>query len=108
VTVCRLSRQAVADWREIGRFTQMRWGIAQRRKYLAKMEATLRLLAQNPEMGMQREELLPGYRSMRIGRHIAYYRHAPGGIEVIRILHERMDAALHLTGEAAETAEEPE
>jgi toxin ParE1/3/4 len=85
----------------------MRWGIAQRRKYLAQMEDALRTLAANPRMGTPREELLPGYRSMRIGHHVAYYRIVPDGIEVVRMLHERMDAALHLTEGPPGTAEEP-
>ncbi len=99
MTICRLSRRAEADWREIGRFTQARWGVGQRRKYLEAMEAKLRLLASSPQIGTPRDDLLPGYRSMRIGRHVVYYLGGANGIDVVRILHERMDAASQLADE---------
>ena len=60
-----------------------------------------------------RGDILPGMRSYHIGLarsvtegakvkrpvHIIYYRAAePGIIEIVRVLHERMDAALHIGG----------
>ena len=105
MAICRLSRRAVADWQEIGRFTQLQWGVAQRHKYLAAVETKLRQLAANPQLGISRGDLIPGYRSARVGRHIFFYLVGADGIDVIRILHERMDAEMHIAGGEAQPAE---
>jgi toxin ParE1/3/4 len=49
-----------------------------------------------PEIGRRREELLPGCRIRPVKYHVIYYRIANDVIEIIRILHERKDPALHI------------
>jgi len=58
-----------------------------------------------------RAELLPGLRSLHVRRvrgdhgvkmpvHVVYYRVVRSGlVEIVRVLHERMDPGLHLAGE---------
>lgn len=53
-------------------------------------------LGDHPEMGPRRDHLAPGYRSIRVERHVLYYRIEDNEIEIIRILDERMGAARHL------------
>lgn len=43
-------------------------------------------LAENPEIGTTREELLPGIRSFPVGNYILFYQTIDDGIELIRIL----------------------
>ncbi len=42
-------------------------------------------------MGRERPEIKPGYRSIAEGKHVIFYRVGDSGIEILRILHERMD-----------------
>jgi toxin ParE1/3/4 len=53
-------------------------------------------LAQNPKLGKPRETIRVGYRSIQINRHVAYYRMKDRRIEIVRVLHERMDPWHHL------------
>lgn len=62
-------------------------------RWLQRIEAQLLLLAGMPDMGRAREEILPGLRSYVVGKHVAYYRALPDGIEVIRILHAARDTS---------------
>jgi toxin ParE1/3/4 len=41
-----------------------------------------------------------GYRSSRVGAHVIFYREFPEGIEVVRILHQRMDVRRQLASES--------
>lgn len=50
----------------------------------------------NPRLGKPRESIRPGYRSIQINRHVAYYRTQTQRIEIVRVLHESMDPPDHL------------
>lgn len=69
----RVSNEARADIRDIGRFTQKRWGKPQRRKYLDGLDACLRTLAQNPKLAPERKEYEPPVRMYSYGRHVVVY-----------------------------------
>ncbi|BAC92057.1 type II toxin-antitoxin system RelE/ParE family toxin [Gloeobacter violaceus] len=71
-------------------------GGAQRNNYLAKLDASFQLLAQEPQRGRACDELRPGYRKYHVGRHLIFYRESEAGLEIIRVLHERMDIDSHL------------
>ncbi|MBG7601984.1 MAG: type II toxin-antitoxin system RelE/ParE family toxin [Gammaproteobacteria bacterium] len=43
-------------------------------------------LAENPEIGTTREELLPGIRSFPVGNYILFYQAIDDGIDLIRVL----------------------
>jgi len=49
-----------------------------------------------PDMGVRRDDLFPSYRARLVERHIVYYRVGRDAVEIVRILHERMDASMHL------------
>lgn len=42
------------------------------------------------------DEIREGYRRYSIGSHMLFYMESPGGVDVIRILHQRMDPSRHL------------
>jgi toxin ParE1/3/4 len=87
----RLTAKARADLLEIGRYTQWTWGRDQRNRYLSHLDEALHLLAQEPDRGRPCDEIRQGYRKYYVGRHVIFYRQAGPDIEIIRILHERMD-----------------
>lgn len=43
-------------------------------------------LAANPDMGRERDELLPGIRSFPVGRYVFFYQATGEGIELVRVL----------------------
>lgn len=89
-----LSREARQDLAEIGRYTQRRWGVAQRRDYLRRLDARMDFLVDHRQTGVARDDVRPGYRSLREGRHAIFYREAADTI----ILHDRPDVGRHLPG----------
>lgn len=84
----RLTLEAQDDFREIGRYTQQRWGARQRRTYLGDMIETFEKLAENPSLGRSREEHGAGVRSLLHGRHIVFFRLVGSAVEVLRVLHQ--------------------
>jgi toxin ParE1/3/4 len=92
-----LTKRALDDLREIGRYTQGRWGREQRRTYLVQLDRCFRALAENPNQGERFDRVRPGYRKYPTGRHVIYYRtQSTDMIEIVRVLHERMDIDTHL------------
>lgn len=93
-----LTKAANADLKAIGRYTQATWGRDQRTRYLTLLDAGFRALADNPLMGKDCDDIRPGYRKHQIEKHIAFYRQSGSGqIEIVRVLHERMDLEANLS-----------
>ena len=91
----RVSRAARQDLLRIGRFTERRWGKAKRNHYLAQLDEAFVLISENDSIGNICDEISPGYRKFPEGSHVIYYR-VTDMVEIIRILHERMDPDSHL------------
>lgn len=53
-------------------------------------------LKEYPELGKARDDVRPGYRSLRINEHIVYYTVTPSVIRIVRVLHVRMEPEPHL------------
>jgi toxin ParE1/3/4 len=88
----RLTNEAVCDLKEIGRYTQNHWGQEQRNRYLVLLDAAFHQLALNPGKGKDCSNIKDGYRKFSVGSHILFYRQISSGmIEIVRVLHCRMD-----------------
>lgn len=72
-------------------YTQITWGRAQRNTYLTQIDAAFQLLAMEPQLGKSCEDLRPGYRKYPVGKHLIFYHQLADGLEIIRVLHQRMD-----------------
>jgi len=87
-----LTKKAVSDLLEIGRYTEQHWGREQRDKYLAQLDACFHQAAADPFKGKECSDIRKGYRKITAGSHIIFYRQKYAAeIEIVRILHERMD-----------------
>ena len=87
-----ITNKAKADLKEIGRYTQEHWGRDQRNQYLTMMDACFHQLAANPHIGKDCSEIRDGYRKFNAGSHVIFYRQtATDTIEIVRVLHGRMD-----------------
>jgi toxin ParE1/3/4 len=93
----RLSRLALADLRSIGRYTVQQWGLEQANRYLDDLGRLLHLLAVSPGLGRSCDQVRKGYRRMEYGRHVIFYkvRRRGAGIDVIRVIHDRMLPSRH-------------
>ena len=93
----RQTKQVRIDLRKIGLYSDKEWGTTQRRQYLARMVKCFEGLGKHPEHGKACDEILPGYRKYPEGKHVIFYRICDDGIvEIVRVLHERMDFSQHL------------
>jgi toxin ParE1/3/4 len=59
--------------------------------WLERIETQCQELAQMPEMGRARPELLGSVRSISIQRYVIFYRPTPDGVEIVRVLHGSRD-----------------
>ncbi len=73
--------------------SEQRWGRQQRIAYRARLAGALRDLVQFPHLGRSRDDIAPGVRALPVGQHVDFYRADDASVTIIRILHQRMDAA---------------
>ena len=93
-----LTNRAVADLKDIGRYTLEHWGREQRNLYLRMLDESIQQLATNPLLGTDCSDIRNGYRKLNAGSHMIFYRQKnAGSIEIVRILHGRMDCGGRLT-----------
>jgi toxin ParE1/3/4 len=120
----RLSRPAQMDLANIFATGARRWGAEAERRYASTLATAMRQVAAEPEgrVTRGRDELLPGLRSFhlrharvddpesRVRRpvHILYYRPIePQLIEIVRVLHERMEPTQQIAGTPGDGLDEP-
>jgi toxin ParE1/3/4 len=93
-----LTNKAIADLKDIGRYTLVHWGREQRNLYLGMLDASFQQLASNPLTGKDCSDIRNGYRKFNAGSHVIFYRQQSGDtIEIVRILHGRMDCETRLS-----------
>ena len=92
----RKSAEAEEDLTDIWVYSLREWGIEQADKYIDELEAGLAQLSASPKLGTSRDELRPGYRSLRINQHMAYYTVKESTVRIVRVLHVRMEPGQHL------------
>jgi toxin ParE1/3/4 len=92
-----LTTLAEEDLEVIGLYTQEKWGIEQRNKYLDQLDNRFQFLADNHNIGASRDELLEGCRSFPEGKHAIYYSSNETDIEILRIAHQSEDIERHFS-----------
>jgi toxin ParE1/3/4 len=91
-----LSPRARADLEEIWDYTEARWSCDQAEIYVRQIKAAIENLAADPSHGRACDDVRVGYRKYLVGSHVLFYRVTSGGIDIVRILHGRMDFERHL------------
>jgi toxin ParE1/3/4 len=92
-----LSPAAQADLEQIWDYTHDCWRVDQAEDYLRELQRAVNRIAANPRIGRACDEIRPGYRKLAAGSHTLFYRvTAEDVIDVVRILHQRMDVDHHL------------
>lgn len=89
----QLSNQAKNDLKAIAVYTQNKWGKTQRRIYLRQFDDAFQSIAETPAIGIAGDYIRLGYRKFPVASHIIFYRQiSDTHIEIVRVLHKRMDA----------------
>jgi toxin ParE1/3/4 len=86
-----ISKKAVSDLEEIWLYTVEKWSVAQADRYYNLIFDEINYICKNSHAGKSLEYVRKGYRASKVKSHLIFYRILPDMIEIIRILHERMD-----------------
>lgn len=86
-----LSPRAHSDLDDIWNRTESRWGIDQAETYTRQLWQHIEAVAAQPTLGRACPEIRAGYCKYASGSHVIFYRPTAGGVDVVRILHERLD-----------------
>ena len=101
----RKRARAEQDLIEIWLYTCSRWGEAQAELYFDHLDEGIRRIRRDPELGRRCDWIREGYRSIQVNRHVVYYTVTPSVVNIVRVLHERMDPSPHFTDQAANGGE---
>lgn len=94
----RLGREAVKDLENIWLYTFKTWSLEQADRYYNLLLDEIEYLAKNPRTGKDFSHVRAGYFRSRMKSHFIFYKinSSENSIEVIRILHQRMDIEARL------------
>jgi toxin ParE1/3/4 len=92
-----LSPLAALDLSGIWDYTAEHWGVDQADLYVRQIGVTCAEVASGRKQGRSIEHVRAGYFRYPVGSHLLFYRWGTGQrMEVVRILHQRMDVGRHL------------
>lgn len=91
-----VTRQAAADLDDIAAYTLANWGVRQMAVYMEKLAERFAWLAEHPDIGRERHEIAPGYRSFVEGAHVIFYLVRDQSIDIIGVLHQSSDLTASL------------
>jgi toxin ParE1/3/4 len=86
-----ISKKAVSDLEEIWLYTVKKWSTEQADRYYNLIFDEINYICKNINAGKSMEHIRKGYRASKVKSHLIFYRVKNNTIEIIRILHERMD-----------------
>lgn len=88
----RISQQAIEDLENIWIYTLKKWSKEQADRYYNLIMEEIEFVADNFMTGKSAEQIRKKYRVTKVKSHLIFYRKTENNIiEIIRILHERMD-----------------
>lgn len=90
-----LSPKAKADLSDVWYYTLAEWGISQAEKYVRELWATMQKQASDSSTSVDISHVRKGYRKAKSGSHVIFFKLTNAGIDVVRILHQRMDFERH-------------
>lgn len=86
-----ISKNAISDIEDIWRYTVKKWSADQANRYYQLIFDEINFICSKPESGKQIDHIRAGYRMSKVKSHLLFYRVVNNTVEVVRILHERMD-----------------
>ena len=86
-----ISKEAIADLDEIWYYTFEKWTVEQANRYYNLIFQEIDYICKRPHSGKPLDDILKGYRVSKVKSHLVFYKVVNETIEIIRILHQRMD-----------------
>lgn len=96
MTAYALSPRARTDLTGVWRYSAENWNVEQADRYVRKMHAVFERLARDPRSGRSCDHIRRGYRMYPVESHMVFFRLTTNGVDIIRILHQKMDFQRHL------------
>lgn len=88
----RLTNEALKDLEDIWIYSYEKWSVDQADRYYKLIIDEIEYIASNPLLGRSMNHIKEGYRSSKVKSHLVFYRIGLNKtIEIVRILHQRMD-----------------
>lgn len=87
----KISISAGLDLEEIWFFTARSWSVEQADRYYSLLLEEIVYISKHSSAGKPVDHIREGYRVTKVKSHLIFYKINEGVVEVIRILHERMD-----------------
>lgn len=91
-----LSPRAQGDIDHIWDYTAKHWGVDQAEIYARQLFQHIAAVANQPSIGRACRDVRVGYYKYPSGSHFLFYRLMDNGVDIVRILHERMAFDQHL------------
>jgi len=91
-----LSPKAKSDLSRIWDFSLERWGLEQAEKYVRELWSAMEEQSGDLTKSVDISDVRKGYRKIRVGAHVIFFKAISDGIDVVRILHQQMDFERHL------------
>jgi toxin ParE1/3/4 len=85
------SADANEDLISIWHYGADEWSEQIAEKHLFEIEHMCGRLVEMPTLGKPRDELIAGMKSFVVRPHVVFYQLSKGELEVVRILHQRVD-----------------
>lgn len=94
----KLRQKAIDDLKNIWDYTFEKWSEKQADTYYSTIKQASFGIGEHPDAGKEYHEISIGLRGLKAGRHVIFYRWiSDESIEIVRILHERMDLKTRLS-----------
>lgn len=91
-----LSPAAEADLDGIWNYTADNWSIEQADRYIASIMEACASISIDGRKGRPIPKVRKGYCKLAVGTHFIVFRLADSHVDIVRILHQRMDIPAHL------------
>ena len=92
-----LRPRARDDLGEIWDYTALHWSRDQADRYVRLLNEAFRNLASGTVAGRSAEAVRPGYLKVAVGAHVIFFTRTDNGtVDIVRVLHQRMDIQKHL------------
>lgn len=93
----RISQEAIKDLNKIWVYTFNKWSKEQADRYYDLIISEIDFIADNFIVGKPAEQTRKNYRVSKIKSHLIFYRKVDNdSLEIVRVLHQRMDVKKRL------------
>ncbi|MGH6872801.1 MAG: type II toxin-antitoxin system RelE/ParE family toxin [Rhizomicrobium sp.] len=86
-----ISPAAQSDLDEIWDYTAGHWNAIQADRYVVDLDGAIEAAASGERSGRACDDIRPGYFRLLSGSHVVFCRMDGARLQVVRILHQRMD-----------------